>query len=208
MSRPYLATWKGRSARARGGLMGRILLEIIVLMLGAVAAEPAAAEKSFFFATREACDAAGLFDKYECVNAFVNASSELKTRAPTFLNKTDCLLRFGLCESDPVDGRYTPVLLGVEIFETRLGGLATPVLAVASPQGMFRPHPIQSVEPADPSRARGETEAAGGPLAPVLILPSADGRRVEARNPGDFSRRPSETPAQRRERLLKAPFIE
>lgn len=208
MSNLHLAAWKGRSARARSRLTRRVLVDIIVLLLGAVAAEPAAAEKSFFFATREACDAAGLFDKYECVNAFVNASTELKARAPTFVNRTDCLLRFGLCESDPVDGRYTPVLLGVEIFETRLGGLATPVLAVASPQGMFRPHPIQGLEQTDPSRAPGEAEAAGGPLAPVLVLPSADGRRVEARNPSDFSRHPSETPAQRRERLLKAPFIE
>lgn len=115
------------------------------------------------------------------------------------------MVRFGLCEIDRVLDRYIPSLLGVEIYDVPSGGLASPVLGVANPPGMFRSHTILSMDIAEPSAPSGTGWTANAPLPPVLLPPSEIERRLEAR---DADKPPAETPAQRRERLQRAPFIE
>ncbi len=191
--------------------------------------------KSFFFATRDACYASAIFRKWECDNAFANASAQVRARAPTFAAKFECQLHFQLCqrrvdaapeteaeleaESDSL--RYGPEMLGVEIFEGPAGIVTSPVLAVASPPGMFEAQPIaRLVESAEePEKPKGAILPADRflPLSTVKVdrgwspfsqapasaaAPTAQ-RDAEKDDPAD-----EKSLTQRRERLRSAPFVE
>ncbi|MCX7898589.1 MAG: DUF1190 domain-containing protein [Methylocystis sp.] len=202
-----------------------------LFLLAALVASPALAEsipaapmgKSYFFATREACRASGVFSRRDCAAAFVNAYAEWRDRAPRFSSGVECRLRFALCEFQRGEAGYMPVALGVEMAPTRRGVLAAPTLAVETPERLFPKLPVSRDYDAQRDLA---------------VNDDADARRAENSDilPADrfepFSKRPhiraslsfsyaslgaidddtprraaEETPAQRRARLRAAPFI-
>lgn len=192
------------------GFRHALVTFIALTLAGAFANGAHAAGKSFFFATREACNAVRLFNRNECANAFANAASEVRARAPSFAVKTECVLRFALCEVDHVSGHYSPIMLGVEIFDAGSGGLTEPVLGVANPPGLFQPHTIRSlvtvVSPPseeDPSRAASLSSSIMQPP-----LPSDHFVTFGDAQDSSETKHPVETPAQRKARLQQAPFIE
>jgi uncharacterized protein YgiB involved in biofilm formation len=135
---------------------------VFLLAAGLMAAglAPAAAEsaKTWFFATREACLAAGAFSARECANAFANARAQLRDRAPRFGSAAECRLRFRLCErgadAAPRESEalayaapepaavYTPMALGVEMIATARGAEAAPTLAIDSRSRLFPYYPV------------------------------------------------------------------
>lgn len=173
--------------------------------------EPAA--KPAFYATSAACVAAGLFKKQECENAFANAAAEMREERFASSSRVDCILRFRLCERSEQEGLYSPVALGVEM--TRASGVAysTPVLAVATPQGLLPPRPTVDVA-APPS---GETR-------PLMGLPTDHFERIDPRSVREawshfvprqseafsafVTEADSESTQTRRARLQAAPYVE
>lgn len=174
---------------------------LAALLLGAAfaGALPAAAEsgKSFFFATRRACVESRYFPRSQCENAFNNVEAELRARAPTFAKKTECALRFGICEGDPQSRRFAPTMIGVEIFDARSGGKASPVLGKPNPAGLFAAHGIAREEAPDIATSSVEPSRATS-LATAPLLAGADSLRARA----------AETPAERKQRITAAPFVE
>jgi len=202
--------------------------------LGAGGACAAAPGKSYFFATRDACAASGVFQKRECDGAFVNARAELRDRAPRFSSSAECRIRFHLCEMrkpDPRDDEensatgvenedFIPLALGVEMVASLKGVEATPVLAVETPPRLFPRYPVSRLyevqEKAPPER---EASAQGAILPadhfepfPKRAVP--DSARVfsaytlGALDDASSSAASLETPEDRRRRLKNAPFIE
>jgi hypothetical protein len=174
--------------------------------------------KPVFYATSAACAAAGIFSRIECDNAFDNASAELRAQRLVFSSRIDCLVEFRLCERQGDDGAYTPVMLGVEIVKGRGGGLATPVLAVPTRQGLLPPQPIASLE--------GTASELGADGPEPVSLPTDHFQRLDPKDVREASGRfrrpdetfssvflldappPRETAQQRRARLQEAPFVE
>jgi hypothetical protein len=174
--------------------------------------QPAA--KPAFYATSAACVTGGLFKKQECENAFDNAAAEMREEQLASPSRVDCVLRFRLCERSEQEGLYAPVALGVEM--TRASGVAysTPVLAVATPQGLLPPRPTVAM-----------AEPPSGETRPLMGLPTDHFERIDPRSVreawGRFVPRQgeparadlvteakSESTQARRSRLLAAPYVE
>ena len=158
-----------------------------------------AAGQSFFFATREACVASGMFNERECENAFADAQNELLGRAAE--------------------------MRGIEIFGLGNAVVTVPVLAVANPPGAFRVHPIHRVYvkrappqqlvvgdghlPADHSNPYNSHKVLGGG-APFPAESDGDTQSTVAKSRPEaaLSYNSDAAKAKRRERLKNAPFIE
>jgi len=158
---------------------------------GAFAASPG---KSYFFATRDACVAAGVFLKRECDAAFANAGAELRDRAPRFSTGEDCRLRFHMCEMRrfaPQDGAdsegveadpvaYVPSALGVEMVASAKSVEAAPVLAVETPPSLFPKVSVARVyEPREREAPRQEASENSA------ILPADRFEPFKKRKPSD-----------------------
>ena len=169
--------------------------------------------KPAFYATSGACVAAGLFKKNECDNAFSNAASEMREERFASASRVDCVLRFRLCERSEQEGLYAPVALGVEMTRTSGVAYSTPVLAVATPQGLLPPRPTVATAPPPSSETR-----------PLMGLPTDHFERVDPRSvreawghftpqqteafPALVTQAESESSQARRARLLAAPYVE
>jgi hypothetical protein len=218
----------------------RVIAGLFAALIAAPCVDARAQGKSFFFATRSACLASGLFKPRECDFAFANAQTELRERAPSFVGKFDCVLRFHLCERRLVGAaegvaapiRYAPEMLGVEISDLRDGGKASPVLAVASPPGLLRAHPIERLYVAPPHVVQTPPPSAtlrADRFEPFAVAAPARGwtpfvtrrndddaqaslqrARAAAYDAGDAQDEApdSEAESHRRERLRRAPFVE
>jgi hypothetical protein len=169
----------------------------------------ASASSPMFFASREACVASFMFNRRECANAFANADSELRRTVGGATSKADCLRRFQLCE--PQDGEskgardslYAPVMLGVELSNSRRGWSAVPVLAVELRAGLLRPQPISHIAdvPREPPSGlpTGSFSDERGP--------PADSETASVPAPPRAQHDEARAKAERRERLRNAPFI-
>lgn len=188
-----------------------------------------AAAKSFFFATRQACAASGNFNANECENAFANAQAEVLGRAPTFFVKFECQLRFSICarliSTSPENAaavRFGPEMLGVEISGPRNAEVTAPVLAVATPPGLFQSHPISRIE-VTPGRDlvvhRGQIFPAGhfepfnsfkvvGGWAPFPSENEISDQSIASQSHDVADLSDESRAAARRERLKNAPFVE
>lgn len=196
----------------------------------AALADPAG--PSYFFATRAACAASWIFNKLECDNAFANAEDEMRERAPGFATKFDCERRFRLCMNRASDavaasqessgGPFSPEMLGVEISSVGDGRVATPVLAVVNPPGMFRARPVSRLDPAAvpsgqsqiPRADRFESFRAGassGARSSFETLSHLGGKSAEFTEPQPADPGPPESErarGKRRELLKNTPFVE
>lgn len=225
---------------ARPALRSRLRVICLVAsgFLPAAGADAATPGKSYFFATRDACVASGVFLQRECDAAFANASAELVDRSPRFATGADCRLRFHLCEmrrvapeedretaaAEEEPGRFVPMALGVEMVATGKGVMAAPVLAVETPASLF---PKVAVARAYEAR---DTEPPKKEAANSTILPADHFEPFRKRRPFDGAATFSayalgalgdtphieaaqsfasqESPEERRARLKNAPFIE
>jgi hypothetical protein len=211
------------------------LLRVLAAMVAALSIFPwsgaafaATPDKSYFFATREACAAA--FRKRECDAAFANAEAELRDRAPSFDSRSECRLKYHFCEArriEPLDAEeteaiaYSPLALGVEMVAAARGVVAAPVLAVETPPSLFPRYPVareyvarmkepprdealayNAILPADRFAPFPKNSAAGAIASFVPVAPSAadDAPLTVASQ--------EETPQERRARLRNAPFVE
>jgi len=187
--------------------------------------------KSYFFATREACAASGAFRKSECDAAFANALDQLRDSAPSFSSRADCQLRFRLCElrRDETAGEsgrgepriYAPLALGIEIANTSTGAVASPVLAVEPPPGMFPAQPVSRSYAPQGEEKREQNGAAFNPWPPADHFEAFSSRRgpdakesigssgfiALGQEKGDLAAT-RETQKERRTRLRSAPFVE
>lgn len=155
------------SAADRGRVPTLRLVSCVSLMsLAALAGDAAAATlgKTYFYATRDACVAAGAFSGRECAAAFANARAQLHDRAPRFAGSGECRLHFRICEPVPVETSaedagpeggsdamsyapmeetaFAPSALGVEIVASRNGVVAAPTLAIETPERLFPYFPV------------------------------------------------------------------
>jgi uncharacterized protein YgiB involved in biofilm formation len=186
--------------------------------------------KLYFFATREACAASGVFRKSECDAAFTNAFDQLRDRAPSFASRADCQIRFRLCEPQRNESAtlstsgerrsYMPLAIGIEIARAGKGAVAAPALAVEAPRGMFAAQPVSrayvpgelgrdpndTVKGAATPADRVEPLSAGGALDPQRSIEASGVTNVEQKK-GESSP-PRETPQERRIRLRNAPLVE
>ncbi|HXY59017.1 MAG TPA: hypothetical protein VEH76_10605 [Methylocystis sp.] len=170
--------------------------------------------KPAFYATSAACVAAGQFKKQECENAFANAATEMREEQLSSPSRVDCILRFRLCERSGQEGLYAPVALGVEMVRTSGVAYSTPVLAVATPQGLLPSRPTVALAPPPFDETR-----------PIMGLPTDHFERIDPRSVREawshfIPRQPEEIPAAfvteadsesmqaRRARLQTAPYIE
>jgi len=222
-----------RRARAPSPLLAALAAPAAALLLscGAVCAAadraPRAAKpaKPAFYATSEACAAAGIFGKSQCDNAFSNAEAQIRGRRLAFASRIDCLLRFRLCErlaGRGAEGDYSPVVLGVEIVRGPGGGLATPVLATPTPRGLLPSLPIaiRSASLEDPREPESLVRRAPvlptdhfAPVDPGGVREAWAHFRPRAESPPEFNveeepAKPRETPQQRRVRLQDAPYVD
>lgn len=222
--------------RARARAETTIFVAIVAACLPLSPASAATAGKTYFFATREACVASGAFTRQDCVAAFVNSSAQLRDRAPRFASNGECRERFQLCELRrdlPLDGEasayaeaesfaYIPLALGVEMVVTARGPEAAPTLAVETSARLFPKCPV--------SQPYSERETETRPATPegrTAILPADRFEPFPKKAPMDARAAFSpftlgslqqsephgggaseETPAERRARLRRAPFIE
>lgn len=129
---------------------------LLTFPAGASGASAGTLDKTYFFATRDACMSSGVFSNRECVAAFANARAQLRDLAPHFTANSECRLHFRLCEvnrSEPQiedamsyaqseDLAYTPTALGVEIVVSANGVEAAPTLAVETPTRLFPYFPV------------------------------------------------------------------
>ncbi len=188
-----------------------------------------ASGKSFFFATKQACAASGDFTATECENAFANAQTEVLGRAPSFSAKFECQLRFSICvrrvSTTPENAtvvRFGPEMLGVEISGLRNAEVASPVLAVATPPGLFQSHPISRSEVTPGQELvvhRGQILPAGrfepfnsfkvvGGWAPFPSENEISDQSVASQSHDVADLSDEGRAAARRERLKNAPFVE
>lgn len=205
--------------------MDRLPLLLVAMFMALVAeapracASPAAPSgRSFFFATREACHASGVFSRQECAIAFTNALAELRDRAPTFRSIVECRLRFALCEPRRDGSGYAPVGLGVEIVVSPHGARVAPALAVEAPGALFPLVPVTQDYAAQETPTQqddGRLDRRDDNILPAdRFEPFAKRPRIEARfsfynaAPESAGAPPPETPEQRRARLRAAPFVE
>jgi hypothetical protein len=156
-------------------------MSLATMSLAAFAGDAAAATlgKTYFYATRDACVAAGAFSGRECAAAFANARAQLHDRAPRFAGSGECRLHFRICEpvrveipadeagsegaSDPMsyapmeETAFAPSALGVEIVASRNGVVAAPTLAIETPERLFPYFPV--TRPYEPTQ-EGQSIAA------------------------------------------------
>ena len=218
--------------RSRSRPLVRTALSAKLLLTGIYACLPGgAAAVNFggheFFASVQACIAARKYEKRVCVNAFANSMAEVKERQLAFPSRADCVFRFRLCEkieagAEASAGRaFAPVLLGVEISNGPKGLLAAPVFAVETSPDLFPAKPI--VQAAPPSTEEIVPEAPEEPVGlPVDHFTHVNSgfagegwRRFQLRRAKNgepvavIKEEPTrETPAQRRERIRNAPFVD
>lgn len=189
-------------------------------------------DRSYFFASREACTASGLLNPRECAAAFINARSQLMD-APSFSSKDECRLRFRLCDirrdattDDAMsyapnnETLYTPTAIGVEIVISAQGAAAAPTLAIETPRRMFRLFPVSH-----PYAREHREDGAGAELQNAAILPSDRfepfSKRIPLIGAASFTTSAlgpiatatratdrAETVEERRRRLKAAPLIE
>lgn len=178
--------------------------------------------RSYFFATRDACNASGVFTRQECAMAFSNALAALRDRAPSFASVVECRIRFALCEPRRDRAGYSPVGLGIEIILSARGPRVTPAMAVETPASLFPQVPI-TTEYVARAAVLSAAPDASTELGDSDILPS-DRFEPFAKRPQikaqfsfnyaslgeiDGGRRDSqETPEQRRARLRAAPLVQ
>lgn len=127
--------------------------------------------KPAYYATSAACAAAKIFSPQQCDNAFRNAFAEMRARQLAFPSRIDCIVQFHLCERDGLNGTYAPLVLGVEIVQSRGGGFATPVLAAPTPQGLLPPQPIV--------RLQEDLPLSGNAAGRLALLPTDHFERVD-----------------------------
>ncbi|PPD10089.1 MAG: hypothetical protein CTY36_01320 [Methylocystis sp.] len=189
------------------------------------------AEKTYFFATRDACMTSGVFTPQECAAAFANARAQLRDKAPRYSESGECHLHFRLCEpiqadasiedslsDEPADRpAFAPSALGVEIIAAPRGVEAAPTLAVDTPQRLFAYFPVsRSYEAEIEDKALRESAAILAPDRFVLFSKhkafTGEVRFAAAalgtiKGPTGAQTSATETREQRRLRLKNAPFI-
>lgn len=197
----------------------------LVFAAGFAQAGPAPG-KSYFFATRDACVASGMFARRECDKAFFNARAQLRDRAPGFATGGDCRLKFRLCEMRRVDREegggvvFSPLALGVEMMVTLRGVEAAPTLAVETPPGLLPRYPVARVYAAREKEAQRREEPGQTAILPADRFEPFSKRKpfegavtfnayaLGASDDDARSYAAQESPQERRERLRSAPFIE
>ncbi|WP_244435058.1 DUF1190 domain-containing protein [Methylocystis sp. SC2] len=188
-------------------------------------------EKTYFFATRDACMTSGAFTPQECAAAFANARAQLRDKAPRYFERGECHLHFRLCEpiqagasieeplsDEPADRpAFAPSALGVEIIAAPGGVEAAPTLAVDTPQRLFAYFPVsRSYEAEIEDKELRESAAILAPDHFVLFSKhkafTGEVRFAAAalgtiEGPTGAQTSATETREQRRLRLKNAPFI-
>ena len=194
-------------------------------------ASAATLEKTYFFATRDACMTSGAFTPQECAAAFANARAQLRDKAPRYSESGECRLHFRLCEPFQADApiedslsyelaerpAFAPSALGVEIIAAPGGVEAAPTLAVDPPHRLFAYFPVsRSYEAEIEDKALRESAAILAPDRFVLFSKhkafTGEVRFAAAalgtiEGPTGAEASATETREQRRLRLKTAPFI-
>ncbi len=204
---------------------------LFVTLLAGTPLHGAPLGKTYFYATRQACVAAGAFSARECASAFANAQAQFRDRAPRFASSGECGLRYRLCEMSESRGEshdaaayaqaedlyYVPAGLGIEMIVTARGVEAAPTLAIETRERLFSFQPISGpYEPEMPERPAQENASIlsadrfqpFSKLKPFTGATTFQAAALGAIENATRETRASETPEQRRARPRSAPFVE
>lgn len=215
----------------------RVAFCVSLLSLAASDAVAATLGKTYFFATRDACAASGIFSPHECAMAFSNARAQVRDRAPRFAGGAECRLHFHICQigrtedaggaggalsyAEAEEPVYVPTALGVEMVASANGVEAAPTLAVETPTRLFPYYPVSRVYEPEPQgqsvQAKGEQQNAAI-LAPDHFEPFSKRKPFAGATTftasalgaieGATGNLNGESREDRRMRLRNAPFVE